>query len=943
MKAVLEELQKNADVLYAQPNYELNLFDVPGDSRFNEQWNLLNDGQAICGQTGIEGVDINVLPAWDIATGGETVVVGILDSGVDTEHLDLRENIYINENEVPGDMIDNDGNGYIDDVNGWNFYDNNANVFTGAEFDSHGTHVAGIVAAVANESGIRGVASNVKILPLKFINGNSGTTEDAINAIEYASRMGVKIINASFGSTQYNPALEQAMNESGILFVTAAGNTGVDCSNVSIYPACFEILNSISVAATDNRCNLASFSSYGSSIDVACPGVNILSTLPNNQYGLLSGTSMATPQMTGIAALIMGQNPELTSEEIIARIKNNVVKSNKLEGKVNTSGRVDALAALNNVAPTPKVVPIPTALNTNGKSVENHINILSDNSATSNGKITKPTVSDSVYGISKAKPEYDRSGLDKAKEDIDVQNISPLSYINEIEPNDSAYTSMPVGMGTTFGTMASNVDNDWFVVSLEAGRPYTVSLKGIPEGDDYDLYIFDTNILDIGLSFKGGNADEVLSLTPAVTGNYYIHADCYTLGTGSDHSYQLLIYPHDTAPDAYEPNDSIGTAKTINNIPISGTINIGTDEDWYKFHVNDAGKLTVTLDSIPNDCDYDVEIYDVDLNILSGSYFSGNINEKVDVLVGTGTYYVRIYSYSGSSQSAYNLNVNISTPDIYEVNDSASSAKNILVNSSSFGTIDNIKDEDYFIVEIEETGNHIFELQNIYSGKDYDLSLYDSLGNAIAYSWNSLNNDEIINISLNLGCYYIKIHTYSAFSCEQNYMLSVYKENALTLSMPYIRTNADDTISVPVYIQNLPTEGLCSFDFALDYDATAMTYLDYTVYYSDQNGALVDSEQVIEAYEESDGLIRVLFWDNSTTFTKPLNQSGIIIRLDFQVNTAVSDGAYDISCKYGSFAKNSLDSIVGVSHAVFKNGLIMIGSYGLTTLQSDAQIQGLTP
>ena len=363
MKAVLEELQKNADVLYAQPNYELNLFDVPGDSRFNEQWNLLNDGQAICGQTGIEGVDINVLPAWDIATGGETVVVGILDSGVDTEHLDLRENIYINENEVPGDMIDNDGNGYIDDVNGWNFYDNNANVFTGAEFDSHGTHVAGIVAAVANESGIRGVASNVKILPLKFINGNSGTTEDAINAIEYASRMGVKIINASFGSTQYNPALEQAMNESGILFVTAAGNTGVDCSNVSIYPACFEILNSISVAATDNRGNLASFSSYGSSIDVACPGVNILSTLPNNQYGLLSGTSMATPQMTGIAALIMGQNPELTSEEIIARIKNNVVKSSKLEGKVNASGRVDALAALNNVAPTPEVVPIPTALN----------------------------------------------------------------------------------------------------------------------------------------------------------------------------------------------------------------------------------------------------------------------------------------------------------------------------------------------------------------------------------------------------------------------------------------------------------------------------------------------------------------------------------------------------------------------------------------------------
>ena len=291
---------------------------------------------------------------------------------------------------------------------------------------------------------------------------------------------------------------------------------------------------------------------------------------------------MAAPQLAGIAALVMGKNPELSAEGVIARIKNNVVKSNKLEGKVNTSGRVDALAALNNVAPTPEVnvVPTYTEMNNTEKNVENNINILNDNSATSNGKVTKPTVSDSVYGISKAKPEYDRSGLDKVKDNIDVQNISPLSYIYEIEPNDSAYTSMPIGIGTAFGTMSSNVDNDWYVLSLEEGRPYTARLKGIPEGDDYDLYIFDPNLLDIGLSFNNGNAAEVINFTPAATGNYYIHADCHTLGIGSDHSYQMLIYPDDTAPDAYEPNDSMGTAKIIcNNTPINGTINIDTDED----------------------------------------------------------------------------------------------------------------------------------------------------------------------------------------------------------------------------------------------------------------------------------------------------------------------------------------------------------------------------
>ncbi len=446
------------------------------------------------------------------------------------------------------------------------------------------------------------------------------------------------------------------------------------------------------------------------------------------------------------------------------------------------------------------------------------------------------------------------------------------------------------------------------------------------------------------MSFNGGNADEVLNITPAVTGNYYIHADCHTLGSGNDHSYQLLIYPDDTAPDAYEANDSINTAKTIvNNIPVSGTINIGTDEDWYAFNVDNAGKLTITLDSIPNNCDFDLEIYDGSSNILSGSYLSGNANEKTDALVNTGNYYVRIYSYSGSSECAYNLNVNLSIPDKYEVNDSVLSAKEVFVDSSSFGTIDNIKDEDYFRVDIEETENYVFELQNIPSSTDYDLSLFDSSGNAVAYSWSSSNYDELVNISLNPGYYYIKIHSYSGFSCEQNYMLSVYKQDALTLAMPYIRANVGDTVSVPVGIQNLPTEGLCSFDFTVDYDATAMTYLGYTIDYSDPNSAIEDTEQVIEANKECDGVLKILYLDNSVTFTKPLNKAGILIRLNFQINMDTSDGAYDISCSYGSFAKGSSEGAIAISHAIFKHGLIMIGSYGLTSLQADVKAQNLVP
>jgi hypothetical protein len=266
---------------------------------------------------------------------------------------------------------------------------------------------------------------------------------------------------------------------------------------------------------------------------------------------------------------------------------------------------------------------------------------------------------------------------------------------------------------------------------------------------------------------------------------------------------------------------------------------------------------------------------------------------------------------------------------------------NVLVDSSSFGTIDNIKDEDYFVVDIDETENYVFELQNIPSGKDYDLSLFDSSGNAIAYSWNSSNNDELINISLSPGCYYIKLHAYSGFSCVQNYVLSVYRQNALTLSMPYIRANAGDIISVPVAIQDLPSEGLCAFDFILDYDSTAMTYLGYTVDYSDPNGALVDAEQAIEANEACDGVFKVLFLDKSNTFTRPLNESGIVIRLNFQVNTEAPNGAYEISFTDGSFAKYLSEDIVAVSHTIFKHGLVMVGSYGLTSFQINAKAQNL--
>ncbi len=351
INSIIERLKKDPNVEYAQPNYKLAINTTPFDHRFIEQWALKNDGQEIEGMPGRIGVDINAVNAWDITKGSQQVAVGLLDTGVDINHNDLAGNIYVNSREIPDNNIDDDGNGYIDDVNGWDFANGDNTVYDSDEKDLHGTYVAGIIAAKQNTQGISGIAPNIKIMPLKFINSHSGYTCDAIEAIEYAMSMKISIINCSFGGTDNNLALKDAIQNSGILFVAAAGNRGGDIYDLPVYPAGFDLPNIISVAAIDNYGVLAPFSTYGNKIHVAAPGVNILSTTPDNTYGYFNGTSVAAPYVTGIAALIKSHESGISIGQIKDRIKNNVVECTSLEGKVSTSGRVDAYAALVNIKP----------------------------------------------------------------------------------------------------------------------------------------------------------------------------------------------------------------------------------------------------------------------------------------------------------------------------------------------------------------------------------------------------------------------------------------------------------------------------------------------------------------------------------------------------------------------------------------------------------------
>jgi hypothetical protein len=311
-------------VRHAEPNYLVRRAILPDDSDFPQQWYLYNTGQRFANnQRGTEGVDIGAPEAWELHTGSGDIIVAVLDSGVDYLHPDLAANIWNNPGEV-ADGRDSDGNGKIDDLRGWNFVNNNNNIEDNDQA-SHGTHASGIIGAIGNNAlGVSGINWRVQLMPLKFLDADgSGFVAHAIAAIDYAVAHGARVINASYGypadctvvpspSVLERQAIERAL-QAGVLVVAAAGNSGCNNDLTPFYPASHPVANIIAVAASDPRDSLATFSSYGpTSVHLAAPGVLILSTLRQEAYGYLSGTSMAAPMVSGAAALLFSYRPELS-------------------------------------------------------------------------------------------------------------------------------------------------------------------------------------------------------------------------------------------------------------------------------------------------------------------------------------------------------------------------------------------------------------------------------------------------------------------------------------------------------------------------------------------------------------------------------------------------------------------------------------------------------
>lgn len=359
----LRHLENHPAVEYAEPNYRLYPAAVPNDPLFSSLWSLNNTG----GAGSLADADIDAPEAWSMTTGSTGVLIGVIDTGIDISHPDLAPNIWTNPGEIPGDGLDNDGNGYVDDVNGWDFWNGDQTVYDPQDGDSHGTHVAGIIGAVGNNGiGVVGVNWQAKLLPLKFSGPEFGYFSFAIEAVNYAAAKGVKVLNGSFGRYSSGPGdvgqgLKDAIAASGILFIGAAGNDANNNDTTPFYPASYDLANVIAVAATDRRDKLASFSSFGViSVDLGAPGAGILSTLPGNQYGTMAGTSMAAPHVAGVAGMINARFPDLSAAQVKHQILDSVDPVSALVGKTGTGGRLNAASALVLIA-DPNDPPIANA------------------------------------------------------------------------------------------------------------------------------------------------------------------------------------------------------------------------------------------------------------------------------------------------------------------------------------------------------------------------------------------------------------------------------------------------------------------------------------------------------------------------------------------------------------------------------------------------------
>jgi len=355
VSTLLTELKARSDVAYVEPNYIIHADLIPNDPSFSSLWGLRNTGQVIGGVAGTPGADISATAAWDITTGSRANVVAVVDTGIDYTHPDLSANIW----SAPASFTVTIGGQNITCAAGTHGFNAITNTCDPLDDNNHGSHCSGTIGAVGNNGvGVAGVNWTASIMGAKFLNsGGSGTTAGAINAIEFTiqakqifgSAANVRVLSNSWGGGGFSQALLDEINRANtnnMLFVAAAGNNGSNNDTVPFYPAGYNAPNVVAVAATDNRDQIASFSNFGAaSVDLGAPGVNVLSTTIGNTYSFFSGTSMATPHVSGAAALVLSVC-SLDTAALKSNLLNNVDPIPSLSGITVTGGRLNVNKAI---------------------------------------------------------------------------------------------------------------------------------------------------------------------------------------------------------------------------------------------------------------------------------------------------------------------------------------------------------------------------------------------------------------------------------------------------------------------------------------------------------------------------------------------------------------------------------------------------------------------
>jgi subtilisin family serine protease len=573
LDAARDWLDSNINVASFERDAVDQVSAVPSDPQYSQLW-------------GMSAIDAPA--AWNISTGSSSVVVAVIDTGVDYTHRDLAANIWTNPGEIAGNGIDDDGNGFVDDVHGYDFVNNDGNPM---DDNSHGTHVAGTIAAVANNGqGVAGVNWTSSIMALKFLDADgSGYLSDAIRAVNYATMMrtqygvNVRVMNNSWGGGEYSSALESAIRASGnadILFVAAAGNDATNNDTSPQYPANYSPANVISVAAVDQTDHLASFSCYGAStVDIAAPGVSIYSTVPGNRYAIYSGTSMATPFVAGVAALAWAVDPTATVAEVRSAILSGADRVSALSGKVASGGVLNAHTtltllgsqtqsgpAITSLVATPNSVTVGTAVAISARGISDDSATVTSVSfyldANNNGQYDSSdqslgstssiaggqagiTIGSSALGVGTHRI-LARAQDSAGKWSSCASTTLTVSALDDYGDSAAAAAAISVPSSTA-AQIDKNGDMDWFKFQAAAGKSYVFNVQ-LGTLADSVLYLYGsggTSQLAFNDDYGSSSASRITWTAPS-SGVYYLAVGAY--GNSSAGTYALGVQEQNAAP-----------------------------------------------------------------------------------------------------------------------------------------------------------------------------------------------------------------------------------------------------------------------------------------------------------------------------------------------------------------------------------------------------------